>query len=220
MPSHPTPKPVIWHRRRYCPQCWKKKQKTLLKNPKQFLCKEHYRIYRSEQESARIKQKQKARKKTTGAPLYITRLGNSCLGPHAKKTPNGSLDIKHEQEKARKERKRVWDRKTPGDIAKKRAGGNPWESPEDRIREPHLKEIEDWQKPVYTPDMTGIIHYNKPQEDDIYEPDEEKIGDTPQVIDGIQGDRWEITEDVDEFFKKPPKEKEKTLAEKYKNWEY
>ena len=206
------PKPVIWHKQRYCPDCWRGGIKTRLIHPRQFLCKKHYGEYRRKREANRINRKNRARQGTTSAPPYITHTGTGVLGKTLRKK-NRKPDFKAEQEKIQKEKKRVFGQRTPGDIANKLAGG---------LGESHLPEIEEYQKPAYTPDMDGIIYYGKPKEEDIYGSEGEHISDASHVIDidETKTDDWRVTEDVDKFFKEPRKEKKKPLAEKYKDWEY
>ena len=75
---------------------------------------------------------------------------------------------------------------------------------------------------MYTPDIDGIIYYGKANTNDIDSLEEDNITGPNQIINiyGIQTDSWNVTENVDKFFRKSSKKNEKTLSEKYKSWNY
>lgn len=205
-----TPEPIKKKNRKYCPECWKQGTKTELRGSRQFLCKRHYKIFRNEREANRIRFKRKRRKATTATEPHIVLLGNASIGPHLRRKKDGIPNFDRETTVIRNEKNRVFKQKTPGDIAKKNAGGG---------KEAHLPEIKEEDKPVYTDDLEGYIVFGGYDHSGAGEDDRDTDGGSLRV------DEWRIknpmiTEDVDLFFKKTMDYKPKTLIEKYKDWEY
>lgn len=208
----PAPEPIRKKKKKYCPECWKLGHRTELKGSRQFLCKEHYKNFRKEREAARQRFERKLRQNTTtAAPLHIVRKGTTDIGPHLRKK-DGKHDFEKEQKIIQNEKRRIFNKRTAGDIAYRIAGGK---------EGAHLPEILERDKPVYNENLDGYIQYG---EDESGGDDE---GGGPSIVDewsidaqdGFNEDAM-LTEDVDEFFKKPEKEKPKSLKEKYSDWEY
>lgn len=204
------PSPIKENGKKYCPKCYEQGRYEELRSSRQFLCRDHYKKFRSEKERIRLRIKRDgyeiikkddeevvvAVKKEKG---YNTKLGTSDFGPHIQTGENDTPDFDREGEVVRNELDRITNEETIGDYSHRNAYGG---------YKPEAREAQE-KNLAYAPGFDGYVQFDIDEQDTEtnapalkqqirHESDEESIG--------------EEYEDEDEYYQ--------MLIDKYEDWSY